>query len=166
VGVNRSPALARIKSITAGQTCWGRPQAPNLHHQDTQKRFTTETQRHRDTETQRHKEDWTLVFFEAQRVSRFTFQVSGIRNVGGPESVGINRHETADERAVRGRDSDPPRPRVMRRDLVRGWRSVDRGAQAGLLSFRIPDAASVVPKGWRNRLRRKRRADRPAKVSP
>jgi hypothetical protein len=55
--------------------------------------------------------------------------------VGGAESVGINRHETADERAVRGRDSDPPRPRVMRRDLVRGWRSVDRGAQAGLLSF-------------------------------
>jgi hypothetical protein len=26
-----------------------------------------------------------------------------LRNVGGTESVGINRHETADERAVRGR---------------------------------------------------------------
>ena len=54
---------------------------------------------------------------------------------GGDESVGINRHETADERAVRGRASHPPRPRVMRRVLVTGWRSVDRGAQAGLLSF-------------------------------
>ena len=58
-----------------------------------------------------------------------------LRNVGGTESVGINRHETADERAVRGRASHPPRPRVMRRVLVTGWRSVDRGAQAGLLSF-------------------------------
>ena len=35
---------------------------------------------------------------------------------GLAESAGINRHGVADERAVRGRSSDPLRPRVMRRE--------------------------------------------------
>ncbi len=49
------------------------------------------------------------------------FEGVGPLRVGGAESVGINRHGVADERAVRGRSSQPPRPRVMHRVLARGW---------------------------------------------
>lgn len=56
--------------------------------------------------------------------------------VAWAESVGINRHGVVDERTIRGRASHPPRPRVMRRDLVTGWRSVDRGSASRAIELR------------------------------
>ena len=56
--------------------------------------------------------------------------------VARAESVGINRHGVVGERTTRGRASHPPRPRVMRRVLVTGWRSVDRGSVSRAIELR------------------------------
>lgn len=72
-----------------------------------------------------------------------------------------NRKEGADERAVRGRSSKPPWPRVMRRQSRGCMRSVHRGKRRPGIELRkqiIRDADAVIPSGRPHRVRRIRRA--------
>jgi hypothetical protein len=54
---------------------------------------------------------------------------AGRAGQGQAERAGRNRYGVADERAVHGRRSEPPWPRVMRRGSSGGGRSIDRGTR-------------------------------------